>query len=447
MKKRWIAGTSGLALAAGTLLSACTSWEWRERALESSSPVEVGGGVTVARSSESGTWARPGRIVPPSASGDLEVWLKDSVQSLEPMDAEIVRAESGGEYSFVLKGKRDESPMDLVLRNERGALFRTERGERAPAWSESLLGERLFYVSRRAEFPEERIHERGPMGFITYMIVARPDLAPGETARGVALYCTGMLGLTREEFRMAEALRAEGWALLIVQPPWGVFQSGKALLGEKSVRLDKTGGSAREAGELLATIADDGFIEWSDAVRAALEHVEESWSDVPERPRVVVASSLGAIATPGLARGLREEGEERAFDAVVLIGGGGDLMTIARRSGMFRGLRLIKASGSSWEEWDHSDAAREATEAYVRASRLDPLSAAGELRSTPVLMVQATLDDIVPTATGEALWRALGRPSRLKLVTGHVLMFTMLPGERFERIVEWIDEKVGAEGD
>jgi hypothetical protein len=35
MKKRWIAGTSGLALAAGTFLSACTSWEWRERTLES----------------------------------------------------------------------------------------------------------------------------------------------------------------------------------------------------------------------------------------------------------------------------------------------------------------------------------------------------------------------------------------------------------------------------
>ncbi len=440
MKTRRNAGLA-LTLTAGMSLCACTTWEWRERALESSSPVAIGDGVTV--SSVSGSWARPGRIPPPSASGDLEVWLKDSVQSLEPMDAEIVRAESGGEYSFVLKGKRDESPMDLVLRNERGALFLTERGERAPEWSESLIGERLFYVSRRAEYPEERIHERGPMGFITYMIVARPDLAPGGTARGVALYCTGMLGLTREEFRMAEALREDGWAILIVQPPWGVFQSGKALLGEKSVALDKTDGSAREAGELLATIADDGFIEWSDAVRAALEHVEESWSDVPARPRVVVASSLGAIATPGLERGLREEGEERAFDAVVLIGGGGDLMTVARRSGMFRGLRLIKGEGSSWDEWDHSDAAKEATEAYVRASRLDPLSAAGEMRSTPVLMVQATLDDIVPTSTGEAMWRALGRPSRLKLVTGHVLMFTMLPGDRFERIVQWIDERTG----
>jgi fermentation-respiration switch protein FrsA (DUF1100 family) len=81
----------------------------------------------------------------------------------------------------------------------------------------------------------------------------------------------------------------------------------------------------------------------------------------------------------------------------------------------------------------------------VRASRLDPLSAASELRGTPTLMVQATLDDIVPTATGETLWRALGRPSRLQLFTGHVLMFTMLPGDRFVPILEWIDEQTASQ--
>lgn len=425
----------GLALLAG----GCARWEWRERALgDASSPIGIGGGA-----GEADGWERPGRIPPPGNASDLEIWLRDSVESLEPMEAEIARDESGGEFAFVLKGAREESPMTLALRTERGALFVTERGERAPAWSESLVGERMFYVSRRRDFPEEQIHERGPMGFITYMILARPTLASGQTARGVALYCTGMLGLTREEYRMAAAMRDDGWALLIVQPPWGVFQSGKALLGERSVDLDKTGGSARDAGELLATIADDGFIEWSDAVRAALEHAGAMWSDVPDRPRALVASSLGAIAAPGLARGLREEGESRAFDAVVLIGGGGDLMSVARRSDMFRGPRLIKGEGSSWDDWDHGDAVRDAIRAYVGASRLDPLSAAGELRSTPTLMVQATLDGIVPTATGEALWRALGKPSRLNLVTGHVLMFTMLPGERFERIVAWIDEKTG----
>jgi len=426
------------ALATAALVGGCARWEWRERALGDSASNE--------RSAVGDSWERPGRIPPPSpeASGDLESWLRDTVQSMEPMKAEIVRPEAGDERDFALKGERETSPMRLVLRTERGALFVTERGERAPAWSESLVGERMFYVSRRADFPEEALHERGPMGFITYMIMARPDLAPGEAAKGVAFYCTGMLGLTREEYRMASALRDDGWALLIVQPPWGVFQSGKALLGERSVGLEKTGGDARAMGALLAEVADDGFIEWSDAARAALAHVRELWPDIPQRPRVMVASSLGAIAAPGLARGLREEGERRAFDAAALIGGGGDLMTVARRSGMFRGLRLIKAPSTPWESWDHADAVREATAAYVEASRLDPLSAASSLRGTPVLMVQATLDDIVPPATGEALWRALGEPSRLTLMTGHILMFTTLPGERFERIVEWLDEKAGA---
>ncbi len=426
------------ACGAAAFAAGCAKWEWRDRALVDSSSTTPG--VAIADG-----WERPGRIPPPEATGDLEVWLRDSVQSLEPMEAEIIRDDAGGEFSFLLKGTRESSPMELVLRNERGALFLTERGERSPSWSESLVGERMFYVSRRQDLPEEQLHERGPLGFITYMILARPTLEPGESARGVALYCTGMLGLTREEYTMAAAMRDDGWALLIVQPPWGVFQSGKALLGGRKVLLDKVDGDPREAGELLATIADDGFIEWSDAVRAALTHAKESWSDVPERPRVVVASSLGAIAAPGLARGLREPGESRAFDAAVLIGGGGDLVTVARRSGMFRGLRLIKDKETPYDAWDHSDAADEATQAYVRASRLDPLSAADELRGTPTLMVQATLDDIVPTATGEAFWRALGRPSRLKLVTGHVLMFTMLPGDRFEPIIEWIDAQTAVE--
>src|SRR5690606_33160586 len=145
-----------------------------------------------------------------------------------------------------------------------------------------------------------------------------------------------------------------------------------------------------------------------DAAGAALEHAAIIWPDIPQRPRVVVSSSLGAIATPALARGLGDRESRPAFDAAVLIGAGGDLLSVSRRSGIFRGPRLIKARSTAWSAWNHADAVRTLIDAYRKASRLDPLSAADALRATPTLMVQATLDDIVPPATGDALWRALG---------------------------------------
>lgn len=428
-------------LAAGLVAGGCTRWEWRERALGGAfGPATSMSVAGAARSAP----ALPARTAPPGEDDQLGEWLREIVESHAPMRATVERVEDE-EGRFTLRGRREDSPLTLAFRDASGALFRTRRGERAPAWSESLEGERLFFVSRRASTPEERLHERGPLGFVTYMILARPtsEGAP----RGTAIYCTGMLGLTREEFRLVEALRGAGWMTLVIQPPWGVFDAGKAVIGERSIELGRFEGDTRAAGELLATIADDGFREWTLAARAALAHAARVWDDAPPRPRVVVASSLGAIATPGLARGLRDSAAEPAFDAAVLIGGGGDLLTVARRSGIFRGPRAVKAKSTSWESWDHASAMDEIVRAYREASTLDPLAAASELRATPTLVVQATLDDIVPTSTGEALWRALETPSRLNIAAGHILMFTLLPGDRFARIVEWIDEQAPREAD
>ncbi|MBX3352210.1 MAG: hypothetical protein KF684_04695 [Phycisphaeraceae bacterium] len=419
--------TGGAALALLLAAGACAKWEWNERSLSSVSSARV-----------SGPGASP-RVAPPRAPELMAEWLREVVESLEPMEARLEAGEDEGSYAIA--GSRDRSPMTLRMRTDRGALFETRRGERAPGWSRSLDATRLFYVSRRADMPEEAFGERGPLGFMTYMLLAAPELSEGDIPRGVALYCTGMLGLTREEFRLAEALRARGWTLLIVQPPWGVFQAAKVVLGERPIELSRFDADASKAGAAVGAMVDDGFVEWSDAVRAALALAAERWPDAPMRPRVVVSSSLGAIATPGLAAGLRDASGERAFDAAVLIGGGGDLLSVTQRSGVFRGPRLRASAGDA--DFDHGSSRRELIDAYRASSRLDPLSASWALRDTPVFMVQATMDDIVPTRTGNALWEALGRPARLSLATGHILMFSMLPGATFEKIVEWIEENAG----
>lgn len=420
---------AALLLCAGLVAGGCAKWEWNERALA---------GVSAERAAPARDGAS-GRRVPPPRSPDLFAeWLREVVESLEPMEARLESGDEDGE--FAIAGERDRSPMTLVATGERGALFETRRGASAPGWSRSLVATRLFYVSRRADLPEEAFGQRGPLGFMTYMLLAPAQLDEGQQARGVAVYCTGMLGLTREEYRLADSLRSRGWALLIVQPPWGVFQAAKVVLGESTIDLQRFDGDEREAGRSIATLVDDGFVEWSDAVRAALALAEERLPDTPRRPRVVVASSLGAIATPALAAGLRADApQDRPFDAAVLIGGGGDLLTVAQRSGVFRGPRLRAANGDP--TFDHASSRRELIASYRESSRMDPLGAAWALRDVPVFIVHATMDDIVPSRTGDALWETLGRPPRLSLATGHILMFSMLPGSTFEKIAQWIEDK------
>ena len=150
--------------------------------------------------------------------------------------------------------------MTLVARGERGALFETRRGASAPGWSRSLVATRLFYVSRRADLPEEAFGDRGPLGFMTYMLLAPARLDEGEQAKGVAVYCTGMLGLTREEYRFADSLRRAGGrcyrAAALGRVPGG--EGGARREHDRPARFD---GDERKAGRSIATLVDDGFVE------------------------------------------------------------------------------------------------------------------------------------------------------------------------------------------
>ena len=124
----------------------------------------------------------------------------------------------------------------------------------------------------------------------------------------------------------------------------------------------------------------------------------------------------------------------------MLIGGGGDLLTVAqpqRRVPRSPALRAVRGDPT----FDHASSRRELIASYRESSRMDPLGAAWALRDVPVFLVHATMDDIVPSRTGDALWETLGRPPRLSLATGHILMFSMLPGSTFEKIAQWIEEK------
>jgi len=58
-----------------------------------------------------------------------------------------------------------------------------------------------------------------------------------------------------------------------------------------------------------------------------------------------------------------------------------------------------------------------------------------------VLVVQAILDEAVPSPLGDVLWERLGKPRRLLLEAGHETLFMQLT-QHFGAMVETIEDGV-----
>jgi dienelactone hydrolase len=128
-------------------------------------------------------------------------------------------------------------------------------------------------------------------------------------------------------------------------------------------------------------------------------------------------SRVGAagISMGGMLACLMHASDPRTRAAFVALTGGGiaELLYDTRERPV-RGFRdrLIEAHGlgdrAAFLAW---------AEPHVR--RLDPLGYAGRIDPANVFMASGRFDRVVPAARGDALWQALGKPSRLVLPTGH----------------------------
>src|SRR5690606_2681864 len=130
-------------------------------------------------------------------------------------------------------------------------------------------------------------------------------------------------------------------------------------------------------------------------------------------------------------------------DAVVLIGGGADGLTVSQTSSITHG-------GVTLGLPDGPEPAPEFVEqvraAYRELSQLDPYNAAPRLGGVPVLQGMARGDEMVPTEHQWTLWERLGRPDRITWQgpLGHKGLFYFLAGQ-MGRIDTWIVRQVGEE--
>jgi len=256
----------------------------------------------------------------------------------------------------------------------------------------------------------------------------------GDVSRGLVVHLSSLGGLDYE-LATVRALTDRGWAVLVVN-------ASTARRDEQPVFVDPDS-DMKPPAKRLAAIIDNRVAEIAYAAEAGVEYIEKNRPLVRTYPTVVAGYSAGALTAPAVAERLR-----RVLAGVVLVGGGANLLDISQRSSLTNGgIKVLwrRPEGStSLSEGELSSKPSPAqlkalTDAYLGESRLDPYALAPRFESVPVLLIHCMFDDIVPTDTGELLYRRLGRPERLSFPFGHRALFWLLPGKA-DRIADWIDE-------
>lgn len=197
-----------------------------------------------------------------------------------------------------------------------------------------------------------------------------------------------------------------------------------------------TPADAEQLGIELARAIDANLADHANAVTAVLDYVRTHRPDITPRPLVIVGFSAGALATPAIAA--RLIADNNAPDAIVLIGGGADLLEVSRNTGM-KGTAIPIKSNTTPKDGELPDSLwTPLHNSYIRHTNLDPLKTAPLLTNIPILQIHATYDAIVPASTGRLLHNLLGQPDRIDYFLGHEPMFYHL-GRVQDWIADWLD--------
>ncbi|MHA7814171.1 MAG: alpha/beta hydrolase family protein [Phycisphaerales bacterium] len=186
-------------------------------------------------------------------------------------------------------------------------------------------------------------------------------------------------------------------------------------------------------GQMIARMVDERIAEHAYAAQALIEESDRAFPDLADKPIVVMGFSAGSLVTPAIAQRLRETFPDRKI-AIVMIGGGGDLLSASIGS-------VFTDGGIHLEPRDGPEPTREQLDElvthYRAASMLDPLTLAPIIRDLPVLHIYASRDTVVPADTARAFNAAHGRVDALSHPFDHDSLFLFLPGEA-GRIRTWM---------
>lgn len=256
--------------------------------------------------------------------------------------------------------------------------------------------------------------------------------------RGILIHLSSLAGFDYEK-PVIDALTGAGWVVLQVDPSTARRQ-------EPPVDVDAAK-DVTEPARRLARLIDNRIAEIAYAAEGGLDFLLETKPDLDGLPVVLTGYSAGALVGPAVATLLHDR-----VDAVVLVGGGANLLGISRRSTLTNGGISIRWTGETAkaaatdrkpdeQPWQPDESVwKKLEEAYLKASKLDPYNTGPYLLDKPVLMLHGVFDEIVPADTGELLYQRLGRPERVIFTLGHRGLFWRLPTQA-SMIAEWLDKQ------
>lgn len=252
----------------------------------------------------------------------------------------------------------------------------------------------------------------------TRMRLFEPDTSP---PRGLVLHLSSLAGLDYER-PVIDILTKAGWLVLQID-------ASTARRRESPVRIADAA-DIDAAAKRLARSIDNRVAEVAYAAQAGMEYLCQQRPELDSLPVVITGYSAGALVGPAAGVLLHDR-----ISALVLAGGGANLLSISHRSSLTNGgIRIEWAQGlESPDAWSRLEAA------YLAESRLDPYSMAPSLQDRPVLLLHGMFDDIVPADTGDLLYERLGRPERLVYTLGHRGLFWRLPSQA-GMIERWLEQ-------
>ena len=246
-------------------------------------------------------------------------------------------------------------------------------------------------------------------------------------AVGTMYYLAGSNGLAAQEQKFLNIARDDGWNVIATTVEMTFSHSQQLELGSDGEKK-------------LALRIDNHLADRAYAMESLTAYLEDTRPDLQTGPRVLVGLSAGAIALPAVAARIGP------LDAAVLIAGGENVPDIILTSPLFdEHTELIQSiTGNASVEDNHEvvtdqDLRRNFANNASKLCALDSRETAMALNSTPVLMLHAKFDKIVPARTGDALYESLARPERWSYRTGHLGLCAMLPWKA-RHILQWLDD-------
>jgi len=251
-------------------------------------------------------------------------------------------------------------------------------------------------------------------------------------ARGTLFYLTSIMRLSAPEADTLKAFRNRGWNTVAILPSsslyhhrWPTLEQGSSL-------------TSREA-NFVAAEFDRHYAEQAAATKDVIEHIQKKLPDWMTGKRILVGGSAGSFTLPAVAA------KTGPWDAAVIIAGGTSLLD-AMAQGSLNLLPQLTTSMEKLEQQIHEKGPRLPSGTDYRklleeASRLTTLHA-GALAprlsaETPVLMVSAAYESILPEYQSTQLYQALGRPERWTYRITHGGLFYLLPLQ-VNKIDRWI---------